>query len=455
MLKQNARILTVTKVLFDAVLICAAFFISWSLKFAFNSLATEGHLPLSKYLELLYVGIPCFLAFQSIFGLYKPQRLISSTKEVSFLLINSAITFVAILVYLFVFKIYDVSRVFTALFCFFSFILTTFGRAILRKLLRFLRKKGYNQKYVLMLGFSKQGQAYLDAISRHKEMGYNIIGILDETERQIKNVPYLGTLPKLEKILEAKIIDEVVISLPLELYYLLPNVLKTCERSGVKSVIIPAYTDYIPAKPQMDEIDSIPLINTRYIPLDNLLFSSLKYGFDFIISLFLIIVLSPILLAVSVLIKLTSKGPVLYTQERIGYNKKPFKIYKFRTMTKDAPDGWTVEDDPRVTPIGKFLRSYSIDELPQLFNVLKGEMSLVGPRPEQTLFVEKFKEIIPKYMLKHRVRPGITGLAQVNGLRGDTSIEERIRYDIDYIENWNPFLDIKIILMTPFAKRGY
>ncbi|MBQ7040101.1 MAG: undecaprenyl-phosphate glucose phosphotransferase, partial [Clostridia bacterium] len=342
-----------------------------------------------------------------------------------------------------------------ALYCIFTLILVSLGRALLRFSLRLMRKKGYNKKFVLLIGFTEQGKAYLDAISKHKEMGYTAIGIMDDAQNEYKNVPYLGRIDALSTVLEIHTVDEVVIAVPLDKYSALPEILETCENAGVKSVIIPAYADYIPAKPQMDEIDSVHLINTRYIPLDNMLFAAFKYGFDFVLSLIMCIVLSPVLLVCAALVKLSSKGPVLYTQERIGYNKKPFKIYKFRTMFSDAPEGWTIKDDPRVTPIGKFLRKTSLDELPQLFNVLKGEMSLVGPRPEQTVYVEQFKNEIPKYMLKHRVRPGITGLAQVKGFRGDTSIKERIRYDILYIENWSPFLDLKIMILTLFNREGY
>ena len=186
-----------------------------------------------------------------------------------------------------------------------------------------------------------------------------------------------------------------------------------------------------------------------------MLYAAVKYSADFVISLGALILLSPVLLGAAIAVKCTSKGPVLFKQTRIGYNKKPFKMYKFRTMRIGSDGGWTKANDPRITPVGRFLRRTNIDELPQLINVLKGDMSLVGPRPEQGIFVEKFKETVPKYMLKHRVRPGLTGLAQVSGCRGDTSIEKRISYDIYYIENWNIFLDMKIMLLTLFTRRGY
>ena len=219
----------------------------------------------------------------------------------------------------------------------------------------------------------------------------------------------------------------------------------------VKASIIPSYTKYAPSKPKTDSIDDIILINTRYIPLDNIFYSSIKRIIDIILSLAGIIISSPLLLGIAIGIKATSKGKVLFCQERVGFNSQNFTIYKFRTMKSNTSnDGWTVKNDDRVTKLGKFLRKSNLDELPQLFNVLKGDMSLVGPRPEQVHFVEKFRDEIPKYMLKHRVRPGITGWAQVNGLRGDTSIEERIKKDLYYIENWSLSLDVKICIMTLF-----
>ena len=198
----------------------------------------------------------------------------------------------------------------------------------------------------------------------------------------------------------------------------------------------------------------LPVINIRYVPLTNTLNMISKRAVDIVGSFLGLIIISPLLLVVSIIIKITSKGPVIFKQERVGLHNKTFKMYKFRTMYVQAPDeeekAWTVKGDARVTKVGRFLRKTSIDELPQLFNILKGNMSIVGPRPERPQFVEKFKEEIPRYMIKHQVRPGLTGWAQVNGYRGDTSIRKRIDYDLYYIENWSMALDIKIMFLTIF-----
>ena len=455
MLRQNAKILTVAKVTADILCIIAAFFAGWYLKFVVKIGMATDHLPFSSYVEILWISLPAFLSLYATFGLYKPQRILSAFKELYILLLAAICLFAVISIYLFIFKIYHISRILVGLFCVCAFLFSAASRLVQRIVLRTLRKKGINLKYIVLIGLTDQGKSYLNSILRRKSLGYTPIGFIDETEKSYNNIPYLGNSSVLSGFLEKNVVDEVVIALPLEQYNTLPDLIEICEKNGVKSVIIPAYTEFLPAKPQIDEIDNIPLVNTRYIPLDNLFFSIFKRLFDIVCSAFLLVVLSPLFLVLAILVKCSSKGPVFYTQERVGYNKITFKIYKFRSMRQDNQGSWTIKDDPRVTKIGRFLRKTSLDELPQLFNVLKGDMSLVGPRPEQTAYVEQFKETIPKYMLKHRVRPGITGWAQVHGLRGDTSIEERIKYDIYYIENWNILLDIKIMILTLFRHKGY
>jgi Undecaprenyl-phosphate glucose phosphotransferase len=232
------------------------------------------------------------------------------------------------------------------------------------------------------------------------------------------------------------------------------DIIRICEKAGVKAQIIPEFSDKISSKPYLEEIGDIPVIGIRYIPLENLFNRMLKRTFDILFSGFAIIISSPIMILTAIIIKLTSPGPIIFKQKRVGLNKKEFTMYKFRSMhvqnfNKEKVE-WTTEDDPRKTKFGSFIRKTSIDELPQFFNVLKGDMSLIGPRPERPYFVNKFKDEVPKYMVKHQVRPGITGWAQVNGWRGDTSINKRIECDIYYIENWSFTMDIKIVFLTIF-----
>ena len=226
-----------------------------------------------------------------------------------------------------------------------------------------------------------------------------------------------------------------------------------CDKQGVRITMVPFYNDYLPARPTIDTLGSCKLINVRQTPFDNIFNAFVKRLFDILGSLALILVSSPIMAAVAIGVKLSSPGPVIFRQQRVGLNKKTFMMYKFRSMRVNAGEqtGWSTDTDPRKTRFGSLIRKFSLDELPQFFNVLKGDMSLVGPRPEVPFHVEHFKEEIPRYLVRQQVRPGLTGWAQINGLRGDTDIAERIRYDIWYIENWTLALDIKILFRTVFG----
>lgn len=284
------------------------------------------------------------------------------------------------------------------------------------------------------------------------------MGILDNNipaGTVYRGVKVLGSLGNLEIILPENKLDEIAITLSLKDYDYLESIVGICEKSGVHTKFIPDYNSMIPSKPYTEDLMGLPVINIRYVPLTNTGNKLIKRLVDIVGSAFGIVITSPIMLLAAVLVKATSPGPVIFKQERVGLHNKSFYMYKFRSMEqqkpKDEKKAWTVRDDPRVTRVGKLLRRTSLDELPQLFNILRGDMSLVGPRPERPLFVEKFREEIPRYMVKHQVRPGLTGWAQVNGLRGDTSIRKRIDYDIYYIENWTLGFDIKIIFMTFFT----
>lgn len=269
-----------------------------------------------------------------------------------------------------------------------------------------------------------------------------------------KGVKVIGSIGNLAYILPENKLDEIAITLGLEEYYKLGKIVAECEKSGVHTKFIPDYGNIIPTRPYTEDLMGLPVINIRYVPLSNTFNAMVKRMTDIVGSLICIVIFSPVMLVSAALVKATSKGPLIFKQERVGLHNKPFWMYKFRTMyvqtEEEEKKGWTQKNDPRVTSVGKFLRKTSLDEFPQLFNVLKGDMSLVGPRPERPQYVEKFREEIPRYMIKHQVRPGMTGWAQVNGYRGDTSIKKRIEHDLYYIENWTLGLDIKILFLTVF-----
>ena len=351
----------------------------------------------------------------------------------------------------------DFSRSTYIMFYVINIVLQWCVRMLIFMLLRDMREKGLNQKQLICVGYSRAAEEYIDRVLANPQWGYVIRGILDDNVpagTEYKGIKVLGRIANLNVILPENRLDEIAITLGLSEYYRLEEIVALCEKSGVHTKFIPDYNKIIPTKPYTEDILGLPVINIRYVPLNNTFNALVKRVMDIVGSIVGIIVTSPLMLLMCLIIKLTSPGPLIYKQERVGLHNQTFWMYKFRSMEvqpeSEEKKAWTVKNDPRVTPIGKFMRHTSIDELPQLFNILKGNMSLVGPRPERPFFVEKFREEIPRYMVKHQVRPGLTGWAQVNGYRGDTSIRKRIEYDLYYIENWSIGLDIKIIFLTFF-----
>lgn len=307
------------------------------------------------------------------------------------------------------------------------------------------------------MGYSRAAEGFIDRVALNPEWGYHIQGILDDGRPSgyaYKNVRILGTINQLESVLAANTLDEIAITLSINEYSNLESIVAVCEKSGVHTKFIPDYNNIIPTIPYMEDLQGLPVIHIRHVPLTNVFNATVKRIVDIGGALFGLLLFSPVMLLTAGLIKLTSPGPIFYSQERIGLHNRPFKMYKFRSMEVQDPGKektrWTTPHDPRVTPVGRFIRKTSIDEMPQFYNILIGDMSLVGPRPERPLFVEKFKEEIPRYMIKHQVRPGLTGWAQVNGYRGDTSITKRIEHDLYYIENWSLGFDFKIMFLTIF-----
>lgn len=351
----------------------------------------------------------------------------------------------------------DYSRSTYIMFYVINIVLQWGARMLIFGLLKDMREKGMNQRQLICVGYSRAAEEYIDRVLANPQWGYVIRGILDDNVpagTMYKGIKVLGRIANLNVILPENKLDEIAITLGLSEYYRLEEIVALCEKSGVHTKFIPDYNKIIPTKPYTEDILGLPVINIRYVPLNNTFNAMIKRAMDIVGSICGIIVTSPLMLLMCLLIKLTSPGPLIYKQERVGLHNRTFRMYKFRSMEiqpeSEEKKAWTVKNDPRVTGIGKFMRHTSIDELPQLFNILKGDMSLVGPRPERPFFVEKFREEIPRYMVKHQVRPGLTGWAQVNGYRGDTSIRKRIECDLYYIENWSIGFDVKIIFLTFF-----
>ncbi|BFH11323.1 undecaprenyl-phosphate glucose phosphotransferase [Paenibacillus melissococcoides] len=457
MLRKNQSFLSKLYMIFDVLIIALAFGMAWWIKFISGWLENDSALPYSTYVTWggIYAVIVLLVgAMSSLYHFHRKKRFADQLLRI---FQTHAISLFILLGLLFFFKQVHISREFLAIFITAATIGTVIYRYTVKVMLRSLRQKGYNKQFIVILGAGSLGKRFYENLRNHPDMGYEVIGFLDDQAEwdaleKKRYKPILGTLNDLDQLLNDKLVDEVIIALPLDAHHKFPDIIAACEKAGVRTLIIPDFFDYLPARPYFDNFAGMPMINVRDIPLDVLRNRVFKRGFDIVFSLVAILITSPVMLLIALGIKVTSPGPILFKQERVGLNRRTFHMYKFRSMKVSADvvsdTVWTTENDPRKTKFGSFLRKTSLDELPQFFNVLLGHMSVVGPRPERPFFVEQFKEEIPKYMVKHHVRPGITGWAQSNGLRGDTSIEERIRYDIFYIENWSLLFDIKIIWKT-------
>ena len=461
MIKDNQRHFNRLHVVIDAVSVVVSYLLAWVIRFPV--LGGDPGLPFRDYCYLLIPLVPYTLFVYFAFNLYTPKRVKGRRLEAGNVLQANTVVLVSILVCLQIFNkelpifTKDFSRMVLVLFYILNTISGIWIRNAIRYILWKIRRKGYNLKHILLVGYSRAAEEYIDRIKSNPQWGYEVCGILDDNvERymEYKGVKVIGCCDDLIYILPSNELDEIAITLGLSEYSKLEHIVAECEKSGVHTKFIPDYNNIIPTKPYTEDLMGLPVINIRHVPLTNTFNALIKRVVDICGSLFAIVLFSPIMLVTAILIKLTSPGPLIYKQERVGLHNKTFKMYKFRSMEVQDPakekKGWTVKKDPRVTPIGRFIRCTSIDELPQLFNILKGDMSLVGPRPERPFFVEKFREEIPRYMVKHQGRPGLTGWAQINGYRGDTSIRKRIEHDLYYIENWTLGFDIKIIFLTFF-----
>ena len=426
----------------DAGIIGAAYFFSWYLRFKSGFFVQDvGVLPAKTYFSALFLIIPGYLLLYSIFQLYMPRRVKSYRKELMDIIRANGIGFMIFILVLYFIKQEHFSRQMLCIFFFINISLEFASRYLIRTILWKMRKQGLNQKHILMIGESQMAEQYMDRLRENPKWGYQVFAHLKDEE-------------KLERILEGNELDEVVIALRAEDYGKLERIVDVCHKAGVHTKMIPDFGNVISTRPYIEDVQGIPVIHVRRVPLNIMRNRAAKRAVDLIGATVAIILFSPVMLLTVLVVALTEEGSVIYRQERVGLHNQVFYMYKFRSMIMQDEEKekaeWSTRNDPRITPVGELIRRTSIDELPQLFNVLKGEMSLVGPRPERPQFVQKFRDEIPRYMVKHQVRPGMTGWAQINGYRGNTSIEKRIEYDLYYIENWTMVFDMKILILTIF-----
>jgi Undecaprenyl-phosphate glucose phosphotransferase len=355
----------------------------------------------------------------------------------------------------------EISRPVWAFFLIFNILLTYASRETVRDLLRRRWRAGVGLKRVLVVGVGDLGRMVADRILEHGELGFRIIGFVDDRAASgdaigYRGLPLLGTIADLSTVCPREHVDEIYVALPIEEHVKMLGVVEYSSRECIDVHVVPDLLQFIALRARLEDLDGLPLISINDVPLRGLN-SALKRIVDVALSSMVMLVGGIPALVIAGLIKYSSPGPVFYTQVRMGLDGKAFRVYKFRSMPVDAEDAsgpiWARDDDPRATPIGRWLRRFDVDELPQFWNVLRGDMSIVGPRPERPFFVEQFKHRIPSYMLRHKVKAGITGWAQVNGWRGNTSLEKRIEFDLYYIENWSLSLDFKIMWLTVLRNR--
>lgn len=464
MIKDNQRTLNIFQVLADAALIIAALFAAYPIRFyllpSLHLFAlTEGtaYLSFAAYTENIVYLVPGYLVIYYLCGIYRPKRGHSIWRILMYLLEANVLGIFYFAFLLYIQKESDISRTFYFVFFGLNILFGFTFRFITILILNSLRKHGHNLKHVLMVGYSRAAEGYIDRINSNPEWGYKIHGILDDNlavGTRYKRIPILNDLSALEKLISENDFDEIVIALSLDEYEKLEHVAMICEKTGVHTKFVPDYNNIVSTVPYIEDLYGLPVINIRNVPLSNFSSMLLKRIGDIVLGILALIIFAIPMCIVAIIIKATSKGPVLYKQERIGLHGKSFMMYKFRSMRVEDPEkeksGWTTPGDARITPIGSFIRKTSIDELPQLFNVIGGSMSLVGPRPERPQFVKKFKEEIPRYMVKHQVRPGITGWAQVNG-RNALDWETKFRYDVEYVDRRSLFFDLRILFRTVAA----
>ncbi len=448
MIRKNQVFLNSLHILCDFFLVFGSFLLAYCLRFYY----LEGdQSTLSVYYYCL-TGIVITLGqvvLYALWGFYRSLRRESFLRMMIRLCQANILGFMLLFVGLYALKIVHVSRLTVFLFLAIETTILGLKHIALRLILRHFRKKGYNQKHIILVGSGILAQRYLSEIKATPELGYQILGYVGIENEELPLI-FLGGFPDLKELLEEFIPDELVVAMSPEEYGETETIIDICEDTGTKMSMIPFYTQFFPSNPRVDYLNNVPMLHLRPIPLEHFFCAFLKRMVDFWGSLILIILLSPLFLMIAIGVKCTTKGSVIFSQIRVGKDKKEFLMFKFRSMNENVGESntWTQNADPRKTKFGSFIRKFSLDELPQLWNVLRGDMSLIGPRPEIPHFVEQFKTEIPHYMVKHQVRPGMTGWAQVSGLRGDTSIPDRIRHDIFYIENWTFFFDIKILWLT-------
>jgi Undecaprenyl-phosphate glucose phosphotransferase len=456
MLKKHGDFFKSLFFIMDLVLISSAWLSAYGLRFYTDLIpATKGVPFFRSYLTLLPAVLIIWGIVFKAFDLYRPRRISTHLSEIWEMTKACSLATLMVVALSFFLRQFEYSRLVLVFFWVLSIVFMTLSRWSSREILRVLRKKGYNQRYALIIGAGTLGQDLAAKLHRHRELGVRVIGYLtrkpEKVGQVLRDIRVLGSYDELPAILAGHSVDQIFLALPHDAYTHAEKIIRFLQDQTVDVRIVPDLLQFMTIGGQAELFEGLPIVTLQATPLYGWN-QIIKRAADIFLSLLILLVISPLMLVIPILIRLTSGGPVLYRQTRMGYDGRVFEMLKFRSMGVNAEEEtgavWAQANDPRRTPLGSFLRRTSLDELPQFWNVLKGDMSIVGPRPERPEFVAKFRETIPKYMLRHKIKAGITGWAQIKGLRGNTSIQERIKYDLEYIEKWSLGLDIKIMWLT-------
>jgi Undecaprenyl-phosphate glucose phosphotransferase len=473
MLRRYNRLLVALFVVADFLAAIAAFGLAYLIRFNTVVPLNQPAPPFVRYLAVApFIALLVVVAFQ-LQGLYRLRRGRTRVDDFFGVLVGSLLgallgAFGTLYVQTYhlseVLKdqgFLEISQLVWALFLVLNVLFTYASRETARDLLRRRWRAGVGLKRVLVVGVGDLGRMVADRILEHGELGFRIIGFVDDRAATTdaigyRGLPLLGTIADMPTVCSQEKVDEIYVALPIEEHIKMLGVVEYASRECIDVHVVPDLLQFIALRARLEDLDGLPLICINDVPLRGFN-SALKRTVDVALSSAVVLLGAVPALIIALMIKRSSPGPIFYTQERMGLDGKAFRVYKFRSMPVDAEDAsgpiWARDDDPRATPIGRWLRRLDIDELPQFWNVLRGDMSIVGPRPERPFFVEQFKHRIPQYMLRHKVKAGITGWAQVNGWRGNTSLEKRIEFDLYYIENWSLSLDFKIMWLTLLRNR--
>ena len=467
MLKKHSQFFKSLFILSDILVLSIAWMLSYYLRFYTNLInPVLGTPPFQLYVAFL---APLWLIWGLVtnrLALYRPRRMDNFLKELFDITRSLTITLFILIACIYLSKKFEFSRLAFFYFWVMGLLFHMASRFFLRKALDVIRARGYNLRHALIAGTGELGKKTLNKIETSPELGIRIWGFLtskrEKIGKKIGDIPIVGVYEEIDKILEKKKIDIAFVALPINEYNYLSRIITKLQRHFLDIKVVPGVSEFITLQGGVDELDDLPIVSLQNSPLYgwNKVF---KRSFDLIVGALLLVIVSPLMAMISALVKTTSKGEIIYRQERIGLDGRSFQMLKFRTMKTDAEKEtgpiWAQENDPRRTTVGAFLRKTSLDELPQLFNVLKGNMSLVGPRPERPHFIDEFKKQVPLYMLRHKIKAGMTGWAQVNGWRGNTSLQKRIEHDLYYVQHWSIGFDLRILLMTLwrgfFSKSAY